>query len=348
LRLKPVAFHHPNSKAKALISQVLGFPFQSVKDDLIAIQSGQPVLIPTVPREGIHQMFQPEYWPYLEQIGIHSMLIVPMRVKDQIIGTLGVTRDAPGRPYDADDQAFLLNLADRAALTITNAQLFEQVHDARQRLQDLSCRLLEVQEIERRHIARELHDEIGQILTALTLILGMSSRLSTKAVRTSLNEAQTLVNELMERVDELALNLRPAMLDDLGLLPALLWHFERYTRQTTVQVTFKHRRLEGRRFAPGVETAAYRIVQEALTNVARHAGVSQVMVRLWADSDTLDVQIEDQGVGFDPQAALAAGDSIGLSGMQKRAVLLGGQLRIESAPGAGVCLTAELPLQGSA
>jgi PAS domain S-box-containing protein len=219
--------------------------------------------------------------------------------------------------------------------------------ELRQRLQALSRQLLEVQEIERRHIAHELHDEIGQILTALTLILDMSSRLSAKAIRTSLNEAQTLVNELMERVDELALNLRPAMLDDLGLLPALLWHFERYTRQTRVQVTFKHRRLEGRRFAPGVETAAYRIVQEALTNVARYAGVSQVTVRLWADADTLDVQIEDQGVGFDPQVALAAGDSIGLSGMQKRAVLLGGQLRIESAPGAGVCLTAELPLQGS-
>ena len=96
---------------------------------------------------------------------------------------------------------------------------------------------------------------------------------------------------------------------------------------------------------PQVETAAYRIVQEALTNVARHAGVSEVTVRLWTDQDTLSVQIEDQGTGFDPEPALAAANTIGLAGMRERAVLLGGQLTIESAPGAGTYVTAELPLR---
>jgi signal transduction histidine kinase len=130
----------------------------------------------------------------------------------------------------------------------------------------------------------------------------------------------------------------------LGLLPALLWHFDRYTAQTNMRVTFKHSGLQRRRFAPEVETAAYRIVQEALTNVVRHAGVSEVTVRLWADQDRLGVQIEDRGTGFDPEAALATSATTGLAGMRERAVLLGGQLMVESAPGAGTHLTAELPL----
>jgi len=101
-----------------------------------------------------------------------------------------------------------------------------------------------------------------------------------------------------------------------------------------------------RRFQPEIETAVYRIVQEALTNVARHAGVSKVTVRLWADEEALNVQIEDQGAGFDREAALATGTSSGLSGMHERVALLGGRLTIETAPGTGTRLTAELPLGG--
>jgi signal transduction histidine kinase len=107
-------------------------------------------------------------------------------------------------------------------------------------------------------------------------------------------------------------------------------------------VDFKHNGLEGR-FAPEVETAAYRIIQEALTNVARHAGVSETTVRLWADQDTLLVRIEDQGTGFDPAAVLAAGHASGLAGMQERAALCGGQLTVDSEPGGGTRLALELP-----
>jgi signal transduction histidine kinase len=133
------------------------------------------------------------------------------------------------------------------------------------------------------------------------------------------------------------------MLDDLGLLPALLWLFDRYTAQTDISVTFRHTGVEGRRFAPGVETGAYRIVQEALTNVARHAGVREATVRLQADRDLLHVRVEDRGAGFDPDAALAARASSGLSGMRERAALLGGTLEVETAPGGGVRLQAKLP-----
>jgi signal transduction histidine kinase len=246
--------------------------------------------------------------------------------------------------FDEKDRRLLSTLADQAALAIENAQLYEQMRAARDRLQALSRQLVEVQEVERRQIARELHDEIGQILTGLKLVLEMSGRSPVDEVRVNLDEALTLVNELVGRVRGLSLSLRPTTLDDLGLLPALRWHFERYTTQTNVRVAFKHTGLEGRRFAPEVETAAYRIVQEALTNVARHAEVGEVTVRLWADRDTLGVQVEDQGAGFDVESALVRGTSSGLSGMHERVTLLGGQLTIESVPGVGTRLTAEFPL----
>jgi signal transduction histidine kinase len=217
------------------------------------------------------------------------------------------------------------------------------VRAGRRRLQVLSRKLVEVQEVERRHIARELHDEIGQVLTGLKLTLEMSSRLPADAARTSLVEAQTLVNDLIAQVRELSLDLRPAILDDLGLLPALLAHFERYTAKTRVRVALEHAGL-GRRFPSEVETAAYRIVQEALTNIARHAGVGEASVGLWADEEKLGVQIEDGGAGFDPDAVLSAVTSSGLVGMRERAVLVGGHLSVESAPGAGTRLMAELPM----
>ncbi|MCA1664332.1 MAG: sensor histidine kinase [Myxococcales bacterium] len=193
-----------------------------------------------------------------------------------------------------------------------------------------------LEEAERRHIAKELHDEVGQSLTALKL------RLQVAEASEQVVQARSLVDELLTRVSNLSLDLRPAMLDDLGLLPALVWLFERYTAQTTVKVEFAHSGLDGR-MSPIVETAAFRIVQEALTNVARHAGVPQVSVRVWRDGKSLSVQIADGGKGFDVAAAVAAGKSSGLSGMRERASALGGKMDIEST-NEGTRLTAELPL----
>lgn len=275
---------------------------------------------------------------------VRSALGVPLLVEGWSIGALSADNFSRPKAFDENDSRLLQSLAAQAAVAIQNAHLFEQVRAGRERLQALSRRLVEVQEAERRHTALELHDEVGQILTGLKLILEASTRLPADKTRASLNEAKALLNELIMRVDDLSLDLRPTMLDDLGLLAALLWHLERYTAQTNVRVTFQHTGLEGRRFAPEVETAAYRIVQEALTNVARHADVSEATVRAWADQDVLAVQIEDQGAGFDPEATLAAGDTTGVAGMRDRAVLLGGKLTVESAPGTGTRLTAEFPL----
>jgi signal transduction histidine kinase len=219
-----------------------------------------------------------------------------------------------------------------------------EVNAGQARLRALSQRLVAVQEAERRHLASELHDEVGQILTGLKLRLELSRRLPPEEAAETLAEAQAGVNELMQRVREMSLDLRPAVLDDLGLLAALEWHCSRYTAQTGVRVEFTASGLKGRRLAAQVETAAFRIVQEALTNVARHAGVNQVTVSARAGDEKLLVRISDGGRGFDPQTALEARASNGVAGMAERALLLGGQLDLQSAPGAGTVIMAELPL----
>ncbi len=277
---------------------------------------------------------------------VRGWMGVPLVVRGEIIGYLSFHSwlvAAYGEAEAALAQAF----ATQAAAAIQNARLYEQVHVGHERLKALSRQLVKVQEAERRYIARELHDEIGQLLTGLKLTLDMCVRLPADEVGVNLSEAQEVVNELITRGRELSLVLRPTMLDDLGLLHALLWHFERYTAQTGIQISFKHTGLENR-FASEVETAAYRIVQEALTNVARYADVDEVAVHLRVDQDMLSIQIEDQGTGFEPEITLAASASSGLSGMRERAVLLGGHLTIESASGSGTRLTAELPLSDSA
>jgi PAS domain S-box-containing protein len=220
----------------------------------------------------------------------------------------------------------------------------EALHDYTERLKFLSRRLMEVQETERRNIARELHDEIGQLLTGLKLTLEMATRSPGDGNRASVEQAHNLVNELMARARKLSLDLRPAMLDDLGLVPALLWHLEHYTAQTRVQVAFRHSGLEGRRFSPEVETAAYRIVQEALTNVARHAKVDEVSVRLLTSEAMLLIEVQDSGAGFDAERILTSSETSGLAGMRERAVLLGGRFKVESCPGGGTRLTAELAI----
>jgi signal transduction histidine kinase len=223
------------------------------------------------------------------------------------------------------------------------AERTEELSCANAALKALSQRLVDVQEAERRFVARELHDEIGQMVTGLKLVLETSLRPSDAAGQAGLDEAIALINDLMDRVRQLSINLRPQMLDDLGLLTALDWHFKRYSKQTGIQVQFKHTPLP-ERLPPRLETAIFRIVQEALTNAARHARVKELSVRLWANAGQAGLQVRDAGAGFDGAAALKRGTSSGLSGMKERAELLGGEFILESAPGEGTCLTVELPL----
>lgn len=212
-------------------------------------------------------------------------------------------------------------------------------------LQALSHRLVEIQEAERRHIALELHDEIGQLLTGLKLQLDTASRGNAALNEKALTRAQELTDELIQKTRNLSLDLRPSMLDDLGLLPALLWHIDRFTALTGVKVDFSQNGMNDRRFKPEVESTAYRLIQEALTNTARYAGIEQVSVRATCLDNTLTIQVEDRGSGFDVETALNNGRTRGLRGMQERVALLGGSLTIDSVPGWGTSILAELPAE---
>jgi PAS domain S-box-containing protein len=280
--------------------------------------------------------------PHVLAEGWQSLLHVPLRARDQIIGTLNLWSSTAGVFHEAQREV-VQEVADQLAIAIQHAQLFEEVSRAHDHLQVLSRRLVDTQEQERRHIARELHDEIGQMLTGLKLGLDLVAQQAPEPLVGILAPLRADVSALMERVRTLSLNLRPMMLDDLGLLPALQWHVSRYTAQTHIKVALRYNGLD-RRFPAEVETAAYRVVQEALTNVARHARVANAHVRLLADDARLMLRVDDEGAGFVVEEALAAQATGGLSGMLERVRLLGGELTIESAPGVGTQVIAELPL----
>jgi PAS domain S-box-containing protein len=310
--------------------------------------------------------FQPE-WGW-----IRSSIGAPICIKGDAIGFIILVSETSG-VFNEQQAKRLEAFAAQAAIAIENAQLYEEAQNARERLRALSLRLVQVQESERRHLARELHDEIGQALTALKLNLEATTgelvapveadeavsdetkpdskpdrsqrpvRLDdAEKIQDRLRQARGQVSELIARTRELSLSLRPAMLDDLGLLPTLIWHIDRYQEQTGIQVSFTASGLEESRFMAEVETAAFRIVQEALTNVARHAAVNQAVVQIWIEPPALYLLIEDHGVGFD--ATIASPESAGLAGMQERVGLLGGTLTVDSTPGSGTRLVAMLPV----
>jgi len=212
-------------------------------------------------------------------------------------------------------------------------------------LQHLSHRLVEIQEDERRSIALELHDEIGQLLTGLKLQLGSTAVDGSEASQDSLVKARELADELIRKVRNLSLDLRPTMLDDLGLLPALLWHFDRYTSLTGIKVDFSQNGVNDRRFIPELESTAYRIIQEALTNVARHTSEKEVSVRVTYLDKLLTVQVEDRGSGFMVDKMLEERRSRGLRGMQERVALVGGSLTIDSVAGWGTSILVEIPAE---
>ncbi len=212
------------------------------------------------------------------------------------------------------------------------------------RLRALTARLVELQEVERRHIARELHDQIGQSLTGVRMLVGMLPERQPAQLGLSIAQIQRLLDDMMTRVKDLSLQLRPSSLDDLGLLPTLLRHFATYKDQTRIGVLFKQRGLS-RRLPSEVETAVFRIVQEGLTNVARHSGAAAVELRILVTGTRVKIEVGDKGRGFVPDAVFASGSASGIAGMMERATLLGGHLSVESMPGVGTRLLADIPLK---
>jgi two-component system, NarL family, sensor histidine kinase UhpB len=220
-------------------------------------------------------------------------------------------------------------------------RLLERIEEERRRSGTLAMR---AQEEERRRLARDLHDEVNQALTAILLRLEALAQDSPGVNVEEMNELKRLVNQAMEELLNLARQLRPSALDDHGLMPAVETQLKRFAARTGVEVSLDTHG-DPNVLPEDVQTAVYRILQEALANVGRHAGATAVAVEFEADDERLELRIRDDGEGFDPVAMIRATDGdgpgagLGLSGMVERARLAGGELDVRSAPGGGTTVT---------
>ena len=283
------------------------------------------------------------YFEVFKRADVRTLAIAALFHGDELVGALISMFTRQPKVLPEDELALLRGLADQASSAIENAELFEQVRAGRERQRKLAKNLVDIQEAERRHIAKELHDHLGQLLTGLQFMLETTKTQSSGRQRSNLEEIQNSVTDIIQQVREMSLNLRPSMLDDMGLVPTLEWHFERFTRQTGIRINFQSDEILSR-FPAEIETAAYRIVQEALTNTARHARVQSVFVGLAIQQDTLWLEVMDQGRGFDA-STISEMPSSGLGGMKERAELAGGYLLIRSVLEQGTQVIAALPIR---
>jgi PAS domain S-box-containing protein len=278
------------------------------------------------------------------QARTQSVMGAPLKVGDKVVGVVSVV-SARARHFTEEELRLLLLVADRVAPAVELARLLERLQAGQQVQKTLSRRLLTAQEEERRRLAVELHDELGQVLTAVKINLGSLERLAGATLPAShLEDAIASVDGAMQSVRDLALDLRPSVLDDFGLPAALRWYVDRLARAAGVEA---HLAVEDvPRLEPELETACFRVAQEALTNVARHAQARNVWLGLRYDHPGLQLSVRDDGKGFDVGAArdhAAGGASMGLLGMQERVSLLGGALEINCPPGGGTELRARFP-----
>ncbi len=279
-----------------------------------------------------------------------SLLFVPMIAGDTVIGTMSAQSYTPDA-YDSSHPDLLLSIATLAALAIQNARFYDSIRRQREDLLHLSNQLLEAQEQERGRIARELHDGVGQILTGLKL--NLKSALQSipdmdKVLAGKFADALDLTTRAMEDLRAISLDLRPSMLDDLGLIPTLEWYCSEIQRRHGLEVEFSSD-MNGPKIPDRIEASLYRIVQEGLGNIVKHAKAKRASVDIVQHHQNISLKITDNGQGFDP-GELPAWQSqrhcSGILNMKERAAMLGGSFHLASAPGEGAVLTFEIPLSG--
>jgi signal transduction histidine kinase len=267
------------------------------------------------------------------RLGVHSALYVPLMVRGRPIGIV-IAHDKQGATpaFSEDDLRLAESLGSRAAIAV---DLSERVS------RDSVRRVVEAQELERARLARELHDETGQALTSILLGLKPLERTAESAeARTALESVRELVISTLQDVRRLAVELRPSALDDFGLVPAVERLTETFREQSGLRVDLETQ-LGEERLPSEAETTLYRVIQEALTNVVKHSAAKRVSILLQRKNSAVVAVVEDDGAGFDPSDTRA--DAIGLSGMRERVSLAGGRLQVESSPGAGTTVVAEVP-----
>lgn len=309
---------------RGFIGQIAGRRESIIIDDLSTVEVISPIL---------HEK-------------IRSLIGVPLQMNGRMIGVIHVGSTQPHR-FTEEDLDLLQIVADRAASAIERARLYEQMRIGSEQMHQLAQQVLMAQEVERRRLSRELHDEAGQALTALKISLGLLQDDlldGFKALQQRMSEAVSLTEGTMEQIRVLAQYLRPPSLDAVGLNATLEGLCQDFARRTLLTIDYTGVELPP--LPDAVNICLYRFLQEALTNVAKHAHANRVRVTLCYESELVNLSVEDDGQGFDKEAWASSSSQprgIGLLGMEERIALLGGNLEIESHPGRGTRLVAQVP-----
>ena len=276
---------------------------------------------------------------------------VPLVARGCSLGSMCVaTREL--RDFDEGEQELLNAIGNQIAVAVDNARLYAELQQKERMRGELLRKVIAAQEEERRRIARELHDETSQNLTALIYAAEEAADLRRMAdAREKLEQMRQLAQRTLDGVGKLIFDLRPTMLDHLGLLPAIRWYAESRLAGTGTRVTVSECATGSAecRLPPVIETALFRVAQEAISNIARHALARNLRLRMERDAGRVRILVEDDGIGFDLVQVVLSPDNargLGLLGMRERVELLGGALDIDSAPGCGTRIHIDVPLEG--
>lgn len=311
------------------------------------LESGEPSLVDDV-------MAHPEgYYPIARTLGAHAAMFAPLYDRGRAVGVLGVTHRSPGR-FGARDLDVLRSFANLASLALRNARLVAEEREKREieaqlagirvreeMREELLRRVIQAQEDERRRIARDLHDSAGQSMASILLGLKVASHEgSLPEVRARLEGLRRIASEATGELRRLALELRPTVLDDLGLEEAVERYVTDFEARSGIAVDLDVE--PDARLHPDLETVVYRVLQEALNNVAKHAGAETVRVQMRRRGGWARLRVRDDGAGFDPEGLESSG--LGLQGMEERAGLVGGRVAVRSVPGEGTTVDLEVPV----
>ena len=271
-----------------------------------------------------------------------SVWAVPLKKNsEEIIGVLEIGFAVPYR-WMPTERELMRAMADRSALAIDRMQMTEALRERESRIAELSAHLLRVQEQERKHISRELHDETGQGLMVTRLYLGMlEASLRSRSSQAKIQEALAVVDRTIEGLRRMIARLSPLVLQELGLVAAIRKEAKDLSKSTGVKTRVAVPDDLGR-FGPDAETAIYRVVQEALHNVAKHAQAKNVTVQVAREQAVIKLLVEDDGIGF-IQKGVSRGRSFGLAGMRERIAALGGAVRVRTGKGKGTRIEVTVP-----
>jgi signal transduction histidine kinase/HAMP domain-containing protein len=305
------------------------------------LEKGHPVVAPDLAfyRSGAGRV--------LGVAGLRSLVHIPLISRDIALGTMCVATAQP-REYRSEELDLLMAIGSQIAVGIENARLYDELARREQLRGELLEKVITAQEDERKRIARDLHDDTSQSLSALIYSMeALETRCADQPVREALATMRQRVAQILDGIHKLIFDLRPSMLDHLGLFVALRWYAETHLQPLGMRVHLEEHGTT-RRLPPQMETALFRVVQEAVNNIAKHSGARNVRLNFDCSNGVVQIDVEDDGIGFDVSEVARLGDSrrgLGLVGMQERVGLLGGKISMISTPGQGTRVSIRVPLE---